>query len=193
MPKKSARATEARSTAAIGTWAIGFVMVCVAAAAILFAARQPSQPANITAVETEQQAAATVTPTTREVATPRPQVKKTAAPKTPAVSTLSANTPAPVATTAKQSDVEAVTITGCLEERKDQTFRLKDTDGAEAPKSRSWKSGFIKKGSTSIDLVDAPTSARLHDHVGQRISVTGMLADRELQVRSLRRVAESCD
>jgi hypothetical protein len=86
-----------------------------------------------------------------------------------------------------------VTITGCLEERKDQTFRLKDTDGTEAPKSRSWKSGFIKKGSASIDLVAAANSVKLHNHVGERISVTGMLDDREMQVRSLQRVAESCD
>lgn len=197
MPSKKS----VRFTGATGTWAIGFVMVCVAAAAMVLAARQPSQPANITAVETQRQEAA-ATPTTKKVPAARVQVKKTTAQRTTAASTLSANTPAPAATagktpaaesTAVAQEPEAVTITGCLEERKDQTYRLKDTTGVEAPKSRSWKSGFLKKGSTSIDLVDASNRVTLQNHVGQRISVTGMLDDREMQVRSLQRVAESCD
>jgi hypothetical protein len=85
-----------------------------------------------------------------------------------------------------------VTITGCLE-RDDDTFRLKDTTGADAPRLRSWKSGFLKKDSASIGVVDAADGLKLSDHVGQRISVTGLLVDREMRVRSLRRVAASCD
>ena len=81
-----------------------------------------------------------------------------------------------------------VTITGCLE-RNDETFRLKDTAGADVPKSRSWKSGFLKKGSASIEVVDAAHRLKLPDHVGERVSVTGRLVDREMQVRSLQRVA----
>jgi hypothetical protein len=84
-----------------------------------------------------------------------------------------------------------VTITGCLE-RDDETFRLKDTTGTNAPKSRSWKSGFLKKGSASIEVVDASHRLKLTDHVGKRVSVTGVLVDREMQVRSLQRVAASC-
>jgi hypothetical protein len=85
-----------------------------------------------------------------------------------------------------------VTITGCLE-RSDDGFRLTDTDGSEAPKARSWKSGFLKKGSASVEVVDAGNRARLTSHIGRRVSVTGLLEDRELQVRSLRRVAPACD
>jgi hypothetical protein len=84
-----------------------------------------------------------------------------------------------------------VTITGCLE-RDSDAFRLKDTAGQNAPKARSWKSGFLKKGSASIDVVDAANRLKLTDHVGERVSVTGVLADREIHVRSLRRVAASC-
>ena len=84
-----------------------------------------------------------------------------------------------------------VTITGCLE-RNDETFRLKDTSGADAPKSRSWKSGFLKKGPKPIDVVDSSKRLKLGDHVGQRVSVTGTLVDREMQVRSVKRVAPSC-
>jgi hypothetical protein len=84
-----------------------------------------------------------------------------------------------------------VTITGCLE-RDDEMFRLKDASGNGAPKSRSWKSGFLKKRSATVDVVDTAHRVRLPDYLGQRVSVTGPLVDREMQVRSLRRVAASC-
>ena len=86
-----------------------------------------------------------------------------------------------------------MTITGCLERADETTFRLKDTVGADAPKSRSWKSGFLKKGSASIEVVDAAHRLKLVDHVGQKVSVTGTLVDREMQVRSLQPVATSCE
>ncbi|HMC76895.1 MAG TPA: hypothetical protein VKH34_07170, partial [Vicinamibacterales bacterium] len=85
-----------------------------------------------------------------------------------------------------------VTIAGCLE-RDGDGFRLKDVSGADAPKARSWKSGFLKKGTPSVDVVDATHALRLADQVGKRVSVTGAFADRELNARSLRRVAASCD
>ena len=47
-------------------------------------------------------------------------------------------------------------------------------------------------GSASIEVVDAAHRLKLPDHVGQKVSVTGTLVDREMQVRSLRRVATSC-
>ena len=84
-----------------------------------------------------------------------------------------------------------VTITGCLE-RDDQMFRLKDTDGTDAPKSRSWKTAFLKKGSASIEVVDATNRLKLTDYVGQRVSLTGTLVDREMHARLLHRVAPSC-
>jgi len=99
----------------------------------------------------------------------------------------------PAADTVATTGVKAapVTITGCLERNAD-TFRLKDTAGDNAPRSRSWKSGFMKKGPAPVDVVDASNRAKLASHVGQRVSVTGTLVDREMQVRSLQRVATSC-
>jgi hypothetical protein len=85
-----------------------------------------------------------------------------------------------------------VTITGCLE-RDDETFRLKDTSGTDAPKSRSWKKGFLKRGMAPIEVIDAANRLSLSKHVGQRVSVTGLLVDREMTLRSLQRVAASCD
>ena len=84
-----------------------------------------------------------------------------------------------------------VTITGCLE-RDDETFRLKDTSGADAPRSRNWKSAFLKKGSAPVEVMDASKRLKLTNHVGQRVSVTGTLSDGEMQIRSLRRIAASC-
>ena len=85
----------------------------------------------------------------------------------------------------------AVTIAGCLE-RDDEAFRLKDTSGADAPRSRSWKSAFLKKGSAPVDVVDASKRLKLTNHVGQRVSVTGTLSDGEMQIRSLRRIEGAC-
>src|SRR5258706_11697758 len=84
-----------------------------------------------------------------------------------------------------------VTITGCLEQDND-VFKLKDTEGADAPQSRNWKSGFIKKHNASITVLDASHRLKLEKHVGERVSLTGPLADREMQVRSLSRVTPSC-
>jgi hypothetical protein len=83
-----------------------------------------------------------------------------------------------------------VTITGCLEMSVDEKeFRLTDTDGAGAPKSRSWKSGFLKKGSAPIELIDA---ADAHTLVGKRVAATGQLTSRTMRVNSLRVVTASC-
>jgi hypothetical protein len=90
-----------------------------------------------------------------------------------------------------QKSSAPVTLTGCLE-RDAETFRLKDTAGDNAPKSRSWKSGFLKKGSASIHVMDTANRMKLPSHVGQRVTVTGTLVDREMQVRSLQRVSASC-
>jgi hypothetical protein len=98
---------------------------------------------------------------------------------------------APVAEVAATAGSSPVTITGCLQ-RSDEAFQLKDTNGKNVPKSRSWRSGFLKKGPASIDVVDAANRLNLSNHVGQRVSVTGTLVDREIRVRSLQRVAASC-
>jgi hypothetical protein len=86
---------------------------------------------------------------------------------------------------------QIVTIAGCLAQD-GESFRLKDTSGADAPRSRSWKSGFLKKSPAAVEVVDASRRLKLTNHVGERVSVTGTMTDGEMQVRSLRRVANSC-
>jgi hypothetical protein len=84
------------------------------------------------------------------------------------------------------------TIAGCLE-RDENTFWLKNVSGDEAPKSRSWKSGFLRKKSPPVELVDrGGLTNRLASYVGQRIETTGALVDHEMRVKSLR-VLGSCE
>jgi ribosomal protein S12 len=85
-----------------------------------------------------------------------------------------------------------ITISGCLE-RDDERFRLRDTAGNSAPTERSWRSGFLRRGTSTIDVIDEADRHHLPTYVGQRVSVTGRLVDREMQVRSVSIVAESCE
>jgi len=170
----------------------GFAVVCVAAVAMVLSACGQAQPD--VASDAQSQTAAVNEPANKATtarAQTRNQAKKGSA--TTAATTGTSPAPDPASKAAQEPEAVSATITGCLEERKDQTFRLKNTVGDDAPKSRGWKSGFLKKGTASIDLVDAGNRMKLHNHVGEQISVTGMLADKEMQVRSVKRVAESCE
>jgi hypothetical protein len=198
--KKSARSKKpTRFTGAIGAWAILLVVISVMGAAMLIAVGRPSHPADI-ATHPADIATADLHP--EKAAPAQAQSKKAAASKAPAAAVVPAATVAADATDVNAPAMESaakgsvlkpapVTITGCLE-LDEETFRLKDTTGVNAPKARSWKSGFLKKGSRSIEVVDASNRLKLPNHVGQRVSVTGVLVDREMQVRSLQRVAASC-
>jgi len=84
-----------------------------------------------------------------------------------------------------------VTITGCNALDND-TFLLQDASGADAPKSRSWKTGFLKKRPAPIALLDTAHTLKLSTHVGRRVAATGVLANGEMRVRSVQRVAASC-
>ena len=87
-----------------------------------------------------------------------------------------------------------VTITGCLEISTDgDTFRLNDLEGADAPKSRSWRTGFLKRRPAPVTLVEPPDRLTLTSNVGRRVAATGQLASRELKVSSLRVVGSSCN
>ena len=112
---------------------------------------------------------------------------KAAAPIVPAESEARAF----ASTDAHETAVQVVTIAGCLAQD-GESFRLKDTSGTDAPRSRSWKSGFLRKGPAPVEVVDASHRLRLTNHIGERVAVTGSFVDGEMQVRSLRRVATSC-
>ena len=88
------------------------------------------------------------------------------------------------------ASIDTVTISGCLDFDGKSAW-LKDASGAEAVRTRSWRSGFLKKRSPRIALVDGPTSAEAY--AGRRVSVTGVLVDREMHVSSLKPMADDCD
>jgi hypothetical protein len=88
--------------------------------------------------------------------------------------------------------LEASTIVGCLE-LDDDRFRLTNTEGEGAPRARSWRSGFLRRSNSRVDVIDASNGLGLSTHVGHRVSLTGALVDREMQARSLKMVAETCD
>jgi len=87
---------------------------------------------------------------------------------------------------------EIVTITGCVEEKND-AFRLTDTGGADAPKSRNWKTLGITKHASSVTLVDSTKRMKLGSHVGERVSVTGTMVDKEMQLKSMKSISKSCE
>lgn len=152
-------------------------------------------------IETKQPAAAKAPATTvaraaaADAASEKTIEPLKATPIEPASSSLATETAAHAGTdsTSKVAveTVASVTITGCLA-NDDDTFVLKDTSGADAPKSRSWKSGFLKKRAATIEILDASKALRLPNYVGQRVAATGMLVNHEMRAHSLRRVGSSC-
>ena len=199
LPKSASKGSLAKGT-------IGLLLVCVAAAAMLLAARRPVQSvdknmlpaAKGVAMATQQKATVAKAPV---VTNQTNQKKAKASPATTANATVVAAQPVtPEMAMEKESNVitgvmpeaTTATIAGCLE-RDGDAFLLKDSEGADAPKARSWKSGFLKKGSARINVFDASNRLNLNSHVGERVSISGMLADRDMQARSLRRVAKTCE
>jgi hypothetical protein len=191
------RSTRSKESAGLRTRIVAgsiALALCTVTAVMLIGAPQTSQPAD-SANGAKPSAKAAAQAGAKNAAAMAPHPGGVAADKTLAADATAAKAPAidAMESTAKANAPTSapVTITGCLE-RADETFRLKDTTGVDAPKARSWKSGFLRKGSASVEVVDAANRLKLPDHLGQRVSVTGTLVDRAIQVRSLKRVAASC-
>jgi hypothetical protein len=159
----------------LGAGAIFLVVVGVVAAAMVMAARGSSEPANTAPPEVPEQVASMHAHATA----PSPDVVRASN------SAAATETPSVVKATAP------VTLAGCVE-RSDETFRLKDTMGTAAPKSRSWKSGFLKKSPASIELIDDAHTLKLKTYAGHRVSVRGPLVDGQMHVWSVRQVAAAC-
>ena len=107
--------------------------------------------------------------------------------------TLDAPAVAPT-TTSVAAGQDITTVSGCLEGTVDGAeFRLTETEGTDAPKARSWRSGFLKKRSAPIELVDFDNAAGLRKYVGHRVTATGVLEGRELRLRSVQSAGTSCE
>jgi hypothetical protein len=170
---------------AAGSQAIVLAMICVVVAVALVTARQAPSRAEVTDIKAPRAAVAVSKNTTTQREAKMADIAK-ASSTTP----LEAETESP--SQVDTHDAGAVTMTGCLE-LEDQTLRLADVSGIDAPRSRTWRSGFLRKRPAKIELVDEFNTLRLSNHVGRRIAATGTLVDGEMQVHSLRRVATSCE
>ena len=158
--------------------AIGIIVVCIVGTAMLIVARS-SEPTSAASIVPEQ-ATVALAPIQQ---TPVANAQK---PSTIAAKAASAQSAGAV------PGAEIATIEGCLVQDADQ-FQLKNTSGEDAPKGRSWKSGFLHRSSKTIGVLDQNHRLNLARHVGERVTITGLLDDRELQGTSLKRVAESCN
>ena len=158
--------------------AIGIIVVCILGTAMLIVARS-SEPTSAASIVPEQATVALAPIQERPIA------------KAQKPSTIAA-IPASAQSAAAVPGAELATIEGCLVQDADQ-FQLKNTSGENAPKGRSWKSGFLHRSSKTVDVVDQTHRLNLPRHVGERVTVTGILDDRDLQGTSLKRVGESCN
>src|SRR5207237_4115641 len=114
------------------TAAIWLIVVCILGTGILIAARS-SEPANVAPPAKAHAPVPAERPAAASVATTVVNAKVAAKPQ-------DANAKAP----------ERVTIEGCLVQD-DQTFRLKNTAGEEAPRGRRWKSCGRAQGERDRD------------------------------------------
>ena len=122
---------------------LAFAAVVVVAGVVMFAGRDSGERAEAAAVAAPEEAFApppSASDPIRAIAgvpaktrKPAPKARTEDAPKSADVPKTAADLP------------DAVVIEGCLEQN-GEAFRLKNTTGEDAPKSRSWKSGFLKKG-----------------------------------------------
>jgi hypothetical protein len=198
-------------------------MTCVVAVAALVAARQPANLLDVAPGDAMLEASAALRlpqmPAKldmKDIVVPQSHTLVTAAADTPSLRPAPADKPveapvveppaksplmeSPAKAAAEESvaqadvqNVPSVTITGCLQ-RDQETFWLKDTSGEmDMPRSRSWRSGFLKKRASRVGLVAADNTVKLPDYLGERVAATGTLVDREMQARSVRRVSTSCN
>jgi hypothetical protein len=119
-------------------------------------------------------------------------VKETAAMKLPGSEAIAP--PGLASASTGTGGTAPVTITGCLEISVDQDeFRLTETEGVGAPRSRSWRTGFLTKRSAPVALVEPPDRLALQTHVGRRVAATGLLTSHDLRVSALRVVGPACN
>lgn len=98
----------------------------------------------------------------------------------------------PKAAVAKAKANESVTWTGCLQTEQNM-YRLTDLKGAQVPKGRSWKRGFLMKTTKDVRVVGASNSVNLKAHVGRQVTVVGVRnGDSQIRATSVKRMSASC-
>ena len=92
----------------------------------------------------------------------------------------------------RTAPAESVTLTGCLHADGGK-YMLTDLKGDQAPKGRSWKSGWIKKSTKDVEVLTSKSGPKLKDHVGHQVTLTGVRnGETHIQAKSIKHVAASC-
>jgi hypothetical protein len=89
---------------------------------------------------------------------------------------------------------KTVTLTGCVRGVERNSFVLTRVEGSDAPRARGWKTAYLLKRRSNVEVVAGVPSIRLRDHVGRRVSVTGTLEQKDgaqIRARSVK-VLSSC-
>lgn len=86
---------------------------------------------------------------------------------------------------------DTVTYVGCLRADHGQKFMLTDIGGKNAPKARSWKTGFILKRPANVEVVGTK-GMKLKDHVNHTVQVTGHKSGGHVNAESLKLVGSTC-
>lgn len=189
--KPAAAAVSANYSWITSSRAIVSAMIFVVVAAALLAAREDAPRADVEREQLPPAAIAVETDSPRALEATKNVTSKPAA--TAISEPLAASTaqavkaPPEPESTPEPENMSSATITGCLE-RDEGAFRLTDASGANAPTSRSWKSGFLKRRPAHIDLADGVGTLNLRNLIGRRVAATGTLVDRELRAHSVRPV-----
>jgi len=97
----------------------------------------------------------------------------------------------PTKAAAKAPAAPAATMTGCLQADGGK-FRLTKLEGANAPKSRSWKTGYVKKTTKDVEVVGSSSSLKLKDQVGRKVTVSGSRDGDTFKAQSIKQIAKSC-
>ncbi|MBI2220614.1 MAG: hypothetical protein HYU53_05345 [Acidobacteria bacterium] len=102
-----------------------------------------------------------------------------------AAAAVSSPAPAKASKRAVADRGEVVTFVGCLRSADHGArFMLTDITGPNAPRARSWKTGFITRRSVSM-TVTSGRSIKLRDSVGKLVRITGRRAGDDLHAESL--------
>ena len=128
--------------------------------------------------------------TSAQSKTPAEAAAKAAPAKAVPVKAAPAKAAAAKVAVAPVESSNSVTLTGCLQ-ADGRKYMLTDLEGAQAPKGRSWKTGYVTKKSKDMEVV-ATSGVKLGDHIGHKVSVVGVRNDTHLQARSIKQLAASC-
>jgi hypothetical protein len=91
----------------------------------------------------------------------------------------------------KAKPVAPASLTGCLHNDGGH-FKLTDLPDSQAPKGRTWKTGYVTKSNKDVEVLGA-ANLKLKDHVGHKVTIVGTRdGSTRVKATSLKMVATRC-